>query len=183
MNREFLKMQKTAGLITESAYNLKINRILESQVPPDAEQKALKLTQNSEFQQLIQTTLNKLSDKQKEELKQEFIKNGVLQLKESSSQVSPFSTIIDKMEKITEELTEDETPDPTPTSHNPELDEFEASLGSVLKKLGKISAVYLSGPALWMAEALGGNPKDAWIAAVSIGAVLFIAGQSMAKEK
>jgi hypothetical protein len=180
MNREFLKMQKTAGLITESEYNLKVNRLLESQVPSDVEQKALKLTQDPKFQQMVQATLNKLSDKQKEEFKQELVKNGVLKLEESSSQVSPFSAIIDKMEKITEELAENETPEPAP---NADLDEFEAKLGPVLTRLGKISAIYLSAPALWMAKALGGNSQEAWLTAVAIGAVLYIAGQSMAKEK
>ena len=64
MNKEFLKMQKLAGVITESQYNQKKDLIKEVSISGALAKVKDKILNSSLFNKLIDTIVSKMSDKE-----------------------------------------------------------------------------------------------------------------------
>ena len=161
MNKEFLHMQKLAGLITESEYKQKLNEDVEELTSAEASKKIKDITRdpkfNAEMEKFWTELQSKLPPEDLEKFKQNIISSGVVQETLNEDEYSnAFNIAKSKAEEISENIEN--------TSGATQL------AGKIISGVGKVGASMV--PAALAASTLGIGAWGLGIGAVMIASLL-----------
>ena len=144
MNKELLRMQMLAGVITESQYKAKLNESLE-----DLEKKVFNFFNSPKVNALVSKMSNQLDDKEKTKILS--ITGGVKEA--TSDDFSQFKNVIDKITKNLDEIQSPFSKDFTPNELDKAVGKVLAGVGSLnILSMGMLPA--LTGMAI---DSLGGT--------------------------
>jgi hypothetical protein len=195
MNQETLRMQKLAGVITESQYKEKMNELENNTLTAD---KVEDIAKSSKFNSEMEKVWAKMSDQDKAQLKKGLQSAGILN--EALSEGISFDAVLNKAEdvaasleesiikKINEyDLTDKEKEDIIkkfgPGEYSYEYFDTEstpknnltAKIGKVVGTIGKINAMSLGIPAAILAGLAGAGS----LAMIGTTAVSLLAGAGL----
>ena len=173
MNKEFLHMQKLAGLITESEYKQKLNEDVEELTSAEASKKIKDITRdpkfNAEMEKFWTELQSKLPPEDLEKFKQNIISSGVVQETLNEDEYSnAFNIAKSKAEEISENIEN--------TSGATQL------AGKIISGVGKVGASMI--PAILVAAefgigAWGGGLQVVGVASLLAGAALWWLGDKI----
>jgi hypothetical protein len=144
MNKELLRMQMLAGILTEGQYKAKLNESLE-----DLEKKVFNFFNSPKVNALVSKMSNQLDDKEKTKILS--ITGGVKEA--TSDDFSQFKNVIDKITKNLDEIQSPFSKDFTPNELDKAVGKVLAGVGSLnIRSMGMLPA--LTGMAI---DSLGGT--------------------------
>ena len=155
MNKETLRMQMLAGILTESQYKEKVNELESNTLTAD---KVEDIAKSSKFDAEMEKVWAKMSDKDKVQLKKGLQSAGML--KETVDEGISFDAVLDKVKSVTDSLSEDqfavrEVP-------------VKEKIGKIIGTIGKINATGLGIPGAIIAG-LAGAGSLAMIGTTAVG--------------
>ncbi len=173
MNKEFLHMQKLAGLITESEYKNKLTEAEEELTPAEASKRIKTIVNDPKFEAEMEKfwakLQSKLSPEELEKFKQNIKSSGAVQEVLNEDEYSKAFTIANAK---AEELFEGWGGDVSVTSFKTSKDKSKTAeiAGKIISGIGKVGASMV--PAALVAGALGVGAWGLGIGAVMAGSLL-----------